>query len=98
MVANGEPCIHFWKIDTPNGPGGSKGICCRCGEVKIHSNEPIFAEFPNAGDPKSTKRGFNRKSLHLGKLKYWKDVVDDETFGEAFGNGEDGPGNWLDSA
>ena len=30
---NGGNCIHYWKIETPNG-GICKGLCRLCGEEK----------------------------------------------------------------
>ena len=30
---NGENCIHYWRIETPNG-GICKGLCRLCGEEK----------------------------------------------------------------
>jgi hypothetical protein len=41
----GETCIHFWTIATPEGPGGSLGICSNCGEAKMFSNVPVFSDF-----------------------------------------------------
>ena len=45
MEVIGETCIHFWAIETPDGPGGSRGICKRCGESRMFSNTPVFSDF-----------------------------------------------------
>lgn len=32
-----EPCVHWWIIETPNGPT-SKGRCKLCGAEKVFRN------------------------------------------------------------
>ena len=83
MDTTGETCIHFWTIDTPNGPGGSRGICKLCGESKMFSNTPIFSEFLSP----------RRRGL-IGRKD---DVVYDNFSGETLGDSETGTGNWIDA-
>ena len=45
MEKRGVDCTHHWMIDTPDGPGGSCGICSSCGEVRLFSNAPVYATF-----------------------------------------------------
>lgn len=33
----GEECVHFWLIETPNGPT-SQGTCKQCGKVQLFRN------------------------------------------------------------
>lgn len=32
-----DPCVHFWVIETPNGPT-SQGICKLCGRIQEFRN------------------------------------------------------------
>jgi len=32
-----EECVHFWLIDTPNGPT-SQGTCKQCGKIQLFRN------------------------------------------------------------
>ena len=32
-----EECVHFWLIETPNGPT-SQGTCKQCGKVQLFRN------------------------------------------------------------
>ena len=81
MERNGETCIHFWRIATPDGPGGSWGICRNCGEKKMFSNVPVFSDFLQP------KRGRRRR----------EDVIDDDSIRETIGDGETRPGYWDDA-
>ena len=38
MTTTTQECTHHWMIATANGPGGSKGVCRRCGEVREFQN------------------------------------------------------------
>lgn len=32
-----EECVHFWLIETPNGPT-SQGTCKQCGKIQLFRN------------------------------------------------------------
>ncbi len=36
-------CVHYWKIEPPNGVE-SEGLCARCGLRRTFSNRPLDSE------------------------------------------------------